>query len=338
MTRLIVDAPQLAKALRMSIFSDPNRKKVAIIGAGLMGAGIAAVFASRNFSVSLYSRTSLRLEAAKDVMSTFAPYETIDYTTNFARCVDGAALISENIAEDLGLKRDIFARAEKLVAADCLLTTNTSSISIGKIAEVLERPERFVGLHWFNPAPAMPLIEIVRGPQTSDTTVSGVQAVCEKLGKETIVVARDIPGFLVNRLQYAILREALHLVELGVASVSDVDRAMETTLAPRWAACGPLCLMDLGGLDTVERVAAIINPSLSTQTAPAVSITRRVSSGALGTKTGQGFYNWPHEQIAKERLRRDDVVRILQAKRESDSPSKRTEAVISPIISAKPRS
>ena len=288
--------------------------RIAIIGAGTMGAGIAGVFASHGFSVALYSRSAATLTLAR---AGFDPAwaARIDTTCVLDEALSGAGVVSENVAEDPALKRDLFARMESLVPRDCLLTTNTSSVPISSIAAGMAAPERLVGMHWFNPPSVMPLIEIVRGPDTTDAVIAATQALCASLGKESIVVNTDIPGFVINRLQYAMLREALHLVEHGIASIADVDRAVETTLAPRWSSAGPLRLMDLAGLDTVAKVSAVLMPALSQADSVPPLVARLNAEGALGTKAGRGFYDWTDEQTRAAKADRDETVQLLNARR-----------------------
>ena len=283
--------------------------KIAIIGAGTMGSGIAEVFARLGHTVALYSRSRSTLDAARQSLG--AEAGQVRFTTDLAACLEGAQVVSENVAEDPALKCDLFAAIETHVDGDCLLTSNTSSVPIGSIAARLRQPERLVGLHWFNPPAVMPL----RGPATADSVVDRVAALSRAIGKESIEVRTDVPGFVINRLQYAILREALHLVESGVASIRDVDRAVETTLAPRWASAGPLRLMDLAGLDTVAKVSAILMPALDRGVDVPALVSRLAAERHLGSKTGRGFYTWTSEEITAAKADRDDVVRLLTERR-----------------------
>ncbi|MBZ9789993.1 3-hydroxyacyl-CoA dehydrogenase family protein [Rhizobium sp. 3T7] len=291
------------------------RPKVAVLGAGTMGAGIAGVFAAQGYPVAVYSRSAETLDKARSRIVGIAGEAAVTYTTSIKDCVAGAGIVSENLAEDVTLKQRIFGEIETMAPVDCLLTTNTSSVPITLIAAGLARPERVVGIHWFNPPAVMPLVEIVRGEKTSDEVVQRARALCADIGKEVIEVKTDIAGFVVNRLQYAILREALHLVEVGAASIEDVDRAVETTLAPRWSAAGPLRLMDLAGLDTVEKVSRILMPALDRSEGIPSLVRRLCEEGAFGTKSGHGFYDWTAEEIAAAIARRDDTVRLLTERR-----------------------
>ncbi|MFT4184389.1 MAG: 3-hydroxyacyl-CoA dehydrogenase family protein [Rhizobium sp.] len=294
------------------------RPKVAVLGAGTMGAGIAGVFAAQGYSVSVYSRSAQTLDKAKSrIVAIAGETAAVAYTTSIEDCVANAGIVSENLAEDVALKQRVFGEVEILAPADCLLTTNTSSVPITLIAAGLARPERVVGIHWFNPPAVMPLVEIVRGEKTSDEVVDHARVLCADIGKDVIEVKTDIAGFVVNRLQYAILREALHLVEAGVASIADVDRAVETTLAPRWSAAGPLRLMDLAGLDTVEKVSRILMPALDRGDGIPSLVSRLCEEGAFGTKSGRGFYDWTAEEVAAAIARRDETVRLLTERRKA---------------------
>lgn len=295
-----------------------GKSQVAILGAGTMGAGVAGVFASLGYPVRVFSRSRDTLDSAEAKIVRLAGNRAdVEYTTSMSECVDGASIVSENLAEDVSLKQRVFSEIEGLVSKDCLLTTNTSSVRITLIAEKLAEPERLVGIHWFNPPSVMPLVEIVRGAKTSDTVVRRARALCDAIGKEVIEVKTDIAGFVVNRLQYAILREALHLVSEGVASIEDVDRAVETTLAPRWSSAGPLRLMDMAGLDTVEKVSGILMPALDRSEAVPPLVRSLCAEGAFGTKSGRGFYDWTDETVAAAISRRDETVRLLTERRKA---------------------
>ncbi|MBI6138931.1 3-hydroxyacyl-CoA dehydrogenase family protein [Serratia plymuthica] len=287
--------------------------QVAVIGAGTMGARIAAVFAASGFRVALYSRTENSLDnAAKLIESIGAGLaSSVTFTTSLAQCLQDAKIVSENIAEVLALKQQIFQEIEKHVSDECLLTTNTSSVPIGQIAGVLAVPSRFIGLHWFNPADVMPMVEIVCGPQTQESTRQQAAALCLQLGKQSVTIHKEAPGFIVNRLQYAMLREALHLVTAGIASIEDVDFAVQNTLAPRWSAMGPLKLMDFAGLDTVKNVAAILLPDLSSDDVLPPWLLAQIEQGNLGTKTGAGFYPWTAQEIAEGLAYRNDTIRAI---------------------------
>lgn len=282
-------------------------KKVAVVGAGTMGARIAVVMARAGYRVSLWSRSESTLDKARTIVDSLAASENVAFTTSLEACLADADLISENVAEDVALKQRVLNDIEQQVSADCVITTNTSSVSITLLASA--EPAREADRH--NPADTMPMIEIVRGAQTGDDICQRVRDICQQLGKETITVNQDIPGFIINRLQYAMLREALYLVDAGIGSVEDVDRAVQRTLAPRWAAMGPMKLMDFAGLDTVEKVAGILLPALDNSSQLPAWLKEKVADNKLGVKSGEGFYAWTAEAASAAMRKRDETVRHL---------------------------
>ncbi len=286
-------------------------KKVAVVGAGTMGARIAVVMARAGFSVSLWSRSEQTLDKARSIVASLGAQDGVEFTTGLETCLAGADLVSENVAEDVALKKSVLRTVEQLVGSECLITTNTSSVSITLLASGLSQPQRLIGMHWFNPADTMPMIEIVRGEETADEVCERIRDICRQLGKETITVNQDIPGFIINRLQYAMLREALYLVDAGIGSVEDVDRAVQRTLAPRWAAMGPMKLMDFAGLDTVEKVAGILLPALDNSDSLPAWLKQKVADNQLGVKSGEGFYAWTPETAAAAMRKRDETVKGL---------------------------
>ncbi|APG19955.1 3-hydroxybutyryl-CoA dehydrogenase [Kosakonia radicincitans] len=292
--------------------------KVAVIGAGTMGARIAVVMARAGYRVSLYSRSQETLDKAQAIVESRVAQADVQYSTSLESCLAGADMVSENVAEEVALKQHLFSLIEPQVSADCLLTTNTSSVSITQLASVLSNPQRLIGMHWFNPADTMPMIEIVRGENTADDVCQRVRDLCAQLGKETITVNQDIPGFIINRLQYAMLREALYLVSAGIGSVEDVDRAVQRTLAPRWAAMGPMKLMDFAGLDTVEKVAGILLPALDNSTTLPPWLLEKVAAKQLGVKSGEGFYCWDGQSAAAAMRHREAIVTSLTARGTDD--------------------
>jgi len=199
-----------------------------------------------------------------------------------------ADLIIEAVPEDLDLKQNIFSQADLFCGEETILASNTSSIPIAQLAGSVERRDRFVGMHFFNPPHAMKLIEIVRGERTSDDTVAQVRAVAETMGKQPIVV-NDSPGFATSRLGVAIGLEAIRMLEEGVASAEDIDRAMELGYNHPM---GPLRLTDLVGLDVRLGIAEVLAATLGPRFEPAQLLRDMVAQGKLGKKTGEGFYRW----------------------------------------------
>jgi 3-hydroxybutyryl-CoA dehydrogenase len=281
-----------------------------------MGAGIARVFADAGASVRLCARRESSLEAARPRLGEHA--HRVLATTSHDEALEGAELVVETIAEELEPKRELLTRAEELAAPDAILTTNTSSLPLAPLAAALRRPERFAGLHWLNPPELVELVEVVGADDTSPETLSALVDWMTQLGKAPVVVRRDVPGFVVNRLQYALLREAYALVDEGVCSFEEVDRAVVHGLGSRWAAIGPFETMDLAGLDVHAAVAANLWPELASSGEPSPTIARVLETGALGVKNGRGLrgdYDEADADALKER--RNRVLRGLRGLREA---------------------
>jgi 3-hydroxybutyryl-CoA dehydrogenase len=261
-----------------------------------MGAGIARIFAEAGSSVRLTARRESSLETARERAG-----DDVRMTTDLDEALAGAELVVETIVEEPEPKRAVLARAEELAPA-ALLTTNTSSLSLAEVGRDLARPERFAGLHFLNPPELVEVVEVVGAENTSDETLTTLKGWMEELGKAPVVVRRDTAGFVVNRLQYALLREAYALVDAGVCTFEDVDRAVTHGLGARWAAIGPFEAMDLAGLDVHAAVAANLWPELSTTTEPSSSITEARERGGIRDDSDP----------AALRERRDRVLRALR--------------------------
>jgi 3-hydroxybutyryl-CoA dehydrogenase len=280
-----------------------------------MGTGIAHVFADTGASVRLCARRESSLEAARARLGEAAAH--VRLTTSADEALDAAELVIETIVEEAEPKRVLLARAEELASPRAILTTNTSSLPLSALVGGLRRPERFAGLHWLNPPELVELVEVVGGERTAPGTLAALADWMDQLGKAPVVVRRDVPGFVANRLQYALLREAYALVDAGVCSFADVDRAVTHGLGARWAAIGPFEAMDLAGLDVHAAVAANLWPELMNDGEPSPSIARALETGALGVKTGRGLRG-DYDPAAAAALvdRRDRVLRGMRALRE----------------------
>jgi 3-hydroxybutyryl-CoA dehydrogenase len=279
-----------------------------------MGAGIARVFADAGVSVRLCARRESSLEAARTRLGERAAQ--VRLTTDSDEALDGADLVIETIVEEADAKRAVLARAEEL-APTAILTTNTSSLRLAALAEGLRRPGRFAGLHWLNPPELVELVEVVGGERTASETLEVLASWMDQLGKAPVVVRCDVPGFVANRLQYALLREAYALVDAGVCSFADVDRTLTHGLGARWAAIGPFETMDLAGLDVHAAVAANLWPELANGTEPSPSIARAIETGALGVKSGRGLLGeYPPAAAAALVDRRERLLRGVRELRE----------------------
>jgi 3-hydroxybutyryl-CoA dehydrogenase len=275
-----------------------------ILGTGTMGRGIAYLSAVAGFDTVLFDADPAALDGAKAAIESIlrkgvekAKLTEAAATDAIARvhlvpdlepAVSTADLIIEAVPESFDLKVELFGQADLFCGVDTILATNTSSISITKLASNVERRDRFVGMHFFNPPHLMKLIEIVRGDRTSDATVAQVREIAEKMGKTPIVV-RDSPGFATSRLGVAIGLEAIRMLEEGVGSAEDIDRAMELGYNHPM---GPLRLTDLVGLDVRLAIAEYLASTLGPRFEPPQLLRDMVAQGKLGRKTGEGFYRW----------------------------------------------
>ena len=301
---------------------------VAVVGAGTMGPGMSAVFASHGFDVRLADIKPDVLERAKATVEVV--YKTLigggllsaadadagrgrlRYTTDVREAVRGAGFVVEAIPERLGLKQQFFAEAEREVSPEAILASNTSGIPITKLGEAVARPERVVGMHWSNPPHLIPVVEVIRGERTSQATVDATRRIVERVGMIPVVVRRDVPGFVENRILYAIMREALHLLEEGIASAEDIDTITRWGIGYKLAVIGPLELLDVAGLDIYDSVASYLNADLSRRADVSPLIKRKVEAGELGIKTGRGLFEYTPDGIAALMQRR---MRLLLASR-----------------------
>jgi len=313
----------------------PDRwPEVAVLGLGTMGHGIAQCFAVKGHRVRLFDADPETLASAParirrnlDVFLDLAliePAEAEACLANLAPCdgldslAQGADLIIEAVSEDLELKRRLFAQLEALAGPEAILATNTSALSIGLISQNLQRPERVVGLHFWNPPHVLPCVEIIRSRFTSEQVFEAAAALIQAIGKEPVRVLKDVPGFLGNRMQHALQREAMNLVDKGIASPEDVDRVVKYGFGPRLAFIGPLERADQGGLDVTYQVQSFLLPHLDNSTRPSSSLEAKVREGRFGLKTGQGYYDWPPDRVERTLRERDRLlIRILSLVRET---------------------
>ena len=304
-----------------------NKNKVVLAGAGTMGASLAQVYAQAGWDTVLWNRSAAGLERAKSLISlnqaTFikegilvevesnAMLSRIRMTTDKADYQD-AALVVESIVEKLDAKQAFWEEISALVPAEALLATNTSGLKITEIAKACKHPERFMGQHWLNPPHLLPLGEIIAGEQTAPENVQKMRTLVKNLGKQPVVVA-DINGFIINRIQFALLREALHIVDIGAATVEDVDTALKAGMGLRYAALGPFGVADFGGLDTFDHINSYLNAELDDSKVGNKRLHEMVEEGKLGVKSGTGFYDYSGDK-ADEAIRNRDRMYIELAK------------------------
>jgi len=288
---------------------EPGR--AAIIGGGNMGGDIALVFAMGGWRVDVVEpsdavRGSLPSRLARGFAQLEAPdaSQAVHATTGLEDVAwDEVTLAVECIPEQLPAKRALFARLVTLAPAHAILASNSSAFPISEIAAGLPTQERMLGLHFFLPAHLVPLVEVIRSERTAPGLPERLGATMGKLGKVPVQVRRDIPGFLANRLQHALAREAYALIESGVATPEDIDLAVRFGFGFRYLAAGPCLQRDHAGLDVHAAAAATMYPTLANNPTPSPVLTEKVARGQLGMKTGRGFYAWDEASIRAEKAR-----------------------------------
>ena len=299
-----------------STLPPPSSACALIAGGGTMGADVALVLAragcrtlvlepgeARHQALDAYLTTGLQnLGAAhrRERISTHASMDDIDWP--------GVDLVIECIPEKLAPKQALFAELERRARPDALLTSNSSSFPISAIADGLASAQRMFNLHFFMPAHLVPLVEVVLGERSSPALGEALSAFMRGCGMVPVLVRKDLPGFLANRLQHALAREAFAMIDAGIATPEDVDAAVRFGFGFRFLAAGPVLQRDHAGIDVHCAAAATMYPSLAANTVPARALTERVADGRLGMKTGEGFFRWTAESIAAERQRYDRLL------------------------------
>jgi len=294
--------------------------KIAVIGAGIMGSGIAQVCAQAGFETNIYDKYSTALQKVSDNIKRTLDLlvgndlvqanevdnilQRIHTTPTLNKATEDVDFVIEAIVEDISKKRSLFAELDNLCRKDTVLATNTSSFSISEVASATKRQERVVGMHWWNPPYLMPLIEIVKGSRTSEQTLETTRSLAMNLGKKP-VVCKDSPGFLGVRLQAALVIEAIKILEEGLADVEDIDLAVRMSLGFRLPIIGPLQAVDLGGLDTFFYAYDYLREKLGQSYKPPDLLGDKVRKGDLGIKTRKGFYEYTEASAASLVERRD---------------------------------
>ncbi len=296
----------------------PRNTHAVIVGAGTMGADVAVVLARGGCSqvTVVDRRADQREELARRVHAGLKPLGMLDRTARVQVMAnlqhvhwDSVVLVVECITEQLAAKQALFAELLQLVPVHALLTSNSSGIPISAIARGLPTQERMLGLHFFMPAHLVPLVEVVLGPNSQPELAARLSDYMRGCGSVPVLVRKDKPGFLANRLQHALSREAFAMIDEGIASAQDVDAAVRFGFGFRFLAAGPVLQRDHAGLEVHCAAAAMIYPSLCNSVEPAQALQTRVAQGHLGMKSGEGFFTWTPQQIAAERLRYNALLR-----------------------------
>ncbi len=308
---------------------EPGKERVAVVGAGLMGHGIAQVFALGGHQVWLHDSDEGRLEKALagirgnldllvqggvvDAARVAPCLGRIQTTPSLAQAAGHADLVVEAVYEDLAVKRSVFAALAAVCPPHTIFASNTSGLSVNRLAEGCAYAERMVVAHFWNPPHIFSIVEVVPGKRTSPATVEGLCAALKGCGKRPVVLKQNIPGHIGNRLQFALFREALSLVQRGVASAEDVDAVVELTFGRRLPVTGPLKSADLGGLDLFYSIASYLFKDLDNSKEPPPLLADAIEAGHLGAKTGEGLMEWPEGSAADLKRRRDaSLIRWLK--------------------------
>jgi 3-hydroxybutyryl-CoA dehydrogenase len=308
-------------------------RTAAVVGAGTMGHGIAQVFAQAGHAVSLVdSRPEALTEASERIRGNLAllldqgvitpekadaTWRRIRMVDSLQECLKNAEFITECVTEDLDLKRQVFEQLDCLAPSEAIIASNTSSLSLADISLKVKHKSRLIITHYFNPPYLIPTVEVAVCDFTATATVERTCATLREIDKQPILLKKNLPGFLVNRVQAAIIRELLHLWEEGVATVEQIDNAVTGTIGLRLAVMGPFKIMDFGGLDVWTNVARNLFPHLDNSKGVPSALAERYEAGHWGFKSGRGFYDWipqgrasagPNETYKRDRT----LIRLLQ--------------------------
>jgi 3-hydroxybutyryl-CoA dehydrogenase len=305
-------------------------KQITVVGAGLMGHGIAQSFAQKTYPVTLYDLNGSILERAlsqiRSNLETFVEvgHETkeniekvlsqIRVSIDLHEAVKRAHLVIEAAPEDLTLKRNLFEELDRCCLEDAILASNTSTLPIYEIGRRVKRKERLVITHWFNPPHIIPTIEVVPGEKTSIEVLEMTLELLRKIGKKPIKILKEIPGFLINRIQTAMSREILSLLEQGVATPEDIDAGVKGSFGLRLAVIGPLQTMDMGGLDLIYGGMKYLYPFIDRSIDVQKTLREKVERGELGLKTGKGFFQYEEKEalaLSRDSKERDKKLLYL---------------------------
>lgn len=291
-----------------------DRPRIGVVGLGFLGSGIVACLLGRGFRVIGCDRTLEPMARAaahvRAALAELAEHGLISvsfaegmqrefYTTTDLAALRGCDFVIESVMEDFAGKNEVFDRLEELLPLDAIICTNTSAIPISLLQSSRRHPERFIGMHWGEPCHVSRFLEIIRGRHTSDTTAMAVQQLALELGKDAVMVRKDVRGFITNRLFYAMLREALYLLETGVGTAEDIDRSFRNDFGTWATIAGPFRWLDLTGIAAYATVMEELLPELAQNTTVPEALRVMVRRGADGVRNGDGFYSYTPAEAAR---------------------------------------
>ena len=300
-----------------------SKPKIAVVGAGLMGHGIAQVFALAGHDVTITDAVKASLDSAKariltnlkDLGDDQSAVERVTPVADLAQAVRGADYVVEAVLEDLTVKQKLFIEIERYARPDTILASNTSVIPITEIMQGLARRERALGTHWWNPPYLVPLVEVIETQWTSPAAVDFTMQLHAAAGKKPAHVKKDVPGFIGNRLQHALWREAIALVERGICDAQTVDDVIKAAFGRRLAVLGPLENADMVGTDLTLAIHKTVLPDIDSRPGPSPYLEKLVADGKLCFKSGEGFRKWSPQQQQELRAK---VLQHLKKAREED--------------------
>lgn len=301
-------------------------RRVSLIGLGTMGPGIAARLARGGLDVAAYDISPQAVERAGTMLGIAAgALDRLDIAApatgegavrmagSMEDAVDGADLVIENVPESIEIKAETYRAVDRLVAPSVIVATDTSGIPITKLQAHISHPDRFVGMHWSNPPHIIPMIEVIAGENTAPETVATIRDLIRGLGLLPVMVKKDVPGFVENRVLYALLREAVDLVERGVIEPEDIDTCVSWGIGYKIAVVGPMALLDMAGLDIYRSVSSFLNADLATRADVAPIVVEKTAASKLGIKSGEGIFSYTPDSIA--RLQADRAGKLIAVRR-----------------------
>lgn len=306
--------------------SDSESRKITIVGAGLMGHGIAYILAKAGHEVRVFDRSQEALESLNTRLCKIADlfghdYSVVERITHhnlLTSAADGAEFVIEAAAENLEIKQFIVAELEAVIATDAIIASNTSALPITSIAAKAFKPDRVVGAHFWNPPHLVKLVEVIQAEQTSVKTVERTIGLLSDAGHHTVHVKKDVPGFIGNRLQHALKREAIAIVAAGICDAKTVDDVVKHGFGKRLAVLGPLEQSDLVGLNLTKQIHETLMPDIDRTNKPHPYLEERIKDGHLGLSTGEGFIKWTPEEAKALRDKLDDYLLALALSDENE--------------------